>query len=53
MRTLMHDARLRRVPVLWVRFEDLVREPEAELQNVMKFMLGEKDLEGTNAERRI
>ena len=27
--------------------------PEPELYNLMRFMLGTRDLEGTNAERRI
>lgn len=49
----MRDAALRKVPTLWVRFEDLVMDPEPHLYDLMRFMLGEKDLSGTNAERRI
>ena len=49
----MKDARARKVPVLFVRFEDLVSRPEPELYKMMKFILGERDLTGTNAERRI
>jgi len=49
----MHDARLRNVPTLWVRFEDLVNDPEPQLMNIMRFMIGEKDISGTNAERRV
>ena len=51
--TFMKDARERKVPVLFVRFEDLVSNPEPELYKMMKFILGERDLTGTNAERRI
>ena len=49
----MKEAKFREIPVLFVRFEDLVMNPEPELQNIMKFMIGESDLTGTNAERRI
>ena len=49
----LNDARSRQVPVLFVRFEDLVTNPEPELYRMMKFLLGEMDLSGTNAERRI
>lgn len=49
----MHDSRMRKVPTLFVRFEDLITKPEPELHNLMKFMIGEADLKGTNAERRI
>ena len=52
-RTQMHDARLRNVPTLWIRFEDLVNDPEPQLMNIMRFMIGEKDISGTNAERRV
>lgn len=51
--TVMRDANLRKVPVLWIRYEDLVEDPKPHLYNVMRFMLNEKDLAGTNAERRI
>ena len=49
----MRDAREKSAPVLFVRFEDLVSNPEPELYRMMKFLLGETDLTGTNAERRI
>ena len=49
----MHDAKFREVPTLFVRFEDLVSNPEPELANIMRFLTHLKDLEGTNAERRI
>lgn len=49
----MDDAKFRRVPVLFIRFEDLVMDPKPELYNMMRFLLGTKDLTGTNAERRI
>ena len=53
MKTMMEDARFHRVPMLFLRFEDLVMNPEPELYNLMRFLLGVKDLTGTNAERRI
>ena len=49
----MKDAKFRDVPMLFVRFEDLVDNPEPELYNMMSFLLGKRDLTGTNAERRI
>lgn len=51
--TLMKDAKLRRVPTLFIRFEDLILDPKPELENLCKFLLGERSLEGTNAERRV
>ena len=53
MQFTMREARLRRVPTLFLRFEDLVANPEPELRSIMSFLLGVKDLSGTNAERRI
>ena len=53
MAATMNEARLKRIPVLFLRFEDLVMNPAPELYNMMKFMIGESDLTGTNAERRI
>ena len=50
---MMDDAKFRRVPTLFIRFEDLVMNPEPELYNMMSFLLGKRDLTGTNAERRI
>ena len=52
-KTYMVDAERKDVPVLFLRFEDLVMNPEPELYKMMQFMLGIKDLTGTNAERRI
>ena len=49
----MDDAKLRKVPILWVRFEDLIIDPEPHLHNLMRFMLSEKDISGTNAEERV
>lgn len=53
MMTLMRDAKRYNVPILFIRFEDLVMNPEPELHNVMKFLLGISDLTDTNALRRI
>jgi len=51
--TYLDDARFRRAPILFVRFEDLVVNPEPELMKIMSFLLNEKDLEGSNAQRRV
>ena len=53
MMQMMKDSRHRDVPMLFIRFEDLVMNPEPELYNLMRFLLGIRDLTGTNAERRI
>jgi len=34
------DAKFRDVPMMFIRFEDLVMNPEPELYNIMRFMLG-------------
>lgn len=49
----MQDTKLRCVPSLFTRFEDLVRDPKPELENMMKFFCNLSDLEGTNAQRRV
>ena len=49
----LRDMKKREVPILFVRFEDLLMDPEPELRNIMRFILGMKDITGTNAERRI
>lgn len=49
----MDDAKYRKVPLIFVRFEDLVMDPEPELTRIMQFMLGVDDISGTNAERRV
>ena len=53
MQCMMKDSRFRDCPMLFVRFEDLVMDPEPQLYDIMKFLLGVRDLSGTNAERRI
>jgi len=40
-------------PLYIVRYEDLVTSPKDTLMNLMSFLLEEKDLNGTNVERRI
>ena len=49
----MRDAKKRDAPILFVRFEDLVMNPEPELLKMMQFILGVTDLKDTNAERRV
>jgi hypothetical protein len=41
------------IPVHYLRFEDLVRDPKEALTGLFKFMLGVESLEGTVAEQRI
>lgn len=52
-RTLMNDAKVKNLPVLFVRFEDLVANPEPQLREIMMFLNNMTDLTGTNAERRV
>jgi len=52
-KVIMQDTKLRCVPSLFTRFEDLVRDPQPELENMMKFFCNLSDLEGTNAQRRV
>lgn len=40
-------------PLYIVRYEDLVLEPKDTLMGLFAFLLGVRDLSGTNAERRI
>lgn len=40
-------------PVYWFRFEDILSQPEEELRNLFKFILGIEEIEGTVAEQRI
>ena len=50
----MTDCSSKRVNALYiVRYEDLVLEPKATMMGLFAFLLGERDLTGTNAERRI
>ena len=43
----------KRNPLYIVRYEDLVSQPKESLMGLFGFILGVKDLTGTNAERRI
>jgi len=52
-KVVLHDARKRDVPTIFVRYEDLCNEPEVQLKNIMKYITGLNDLAGTNAERRV
>ena len=40
-------------PLYMVRYEDLVLAPKETMMGLFSFLLGEKDIIGTNAERRI
>ena len=52
-RTLLRDAKMKSLPVLFTRFEDLTQNPKEELENIMTFLCNRKDIKGTNAERRV
>lgn len=41
------------MPTIFVRYEDLCESTEDQYRNIMKYVCGMTDLEGTNAERRI
>ena len=43
-RTLMLDAKLKRLPVLYLRFEDMVDDPQPSLCDIMKFALNVTDI---------
>jgi hypothetical protein len=46
---LRHCNKENRNPIYIVRYEDLVSNPAAELQGIMKYLLDLDDLSGTNA----
>lgn len=52
-KVVLHDARKREVPTIFVRYEDLCNGPEEQLRNIMRYVIGLDNLQGTNAERRI
>ena len=52
-RAMMREAKHREAPILFIRYEDLLVDPEPEVRAMMSFLLGERDLEGTIAERRL
>jgi phenylpyruvate tautomerase PptA (4-oxalocrotonate tautomerase family) len=43
----------KRIPIHFVRYEDLYDNPREELIKIFKFMLDLDDLEGTNCLKRI
>ena len=51
--SLLADARSSKVPFYFVRFEDLISNPQPILEDLMKLLLSLDSLEGTNAQRRI
>ena len=46
---MLRDAKMKSAPVLFTRFEDLVQNPQEELENIMKFLCNTKDIKGKNA----
>ena len=49
----MTDAKLRRVPAIFIRFEDLVNDPKPQLETMMMFFCNMSTIEGTNAQRKV
>ena len=49
----MEKVRAAKVPVYFFRFEDLLIQPEVILKDMFKFVLAEKDIDGTIIEQRI
>ena len=49
----VEEQRDRNIPVLWVRFEDLVDSPRESLCDLSRFFLNIEDIKGTNAERNV
>ena len=52
-KVILFEHRKRVVPMVFVRFEDLVNDPEPQYEDMMRFFLGITNIKGTNAERRI
>ena len=50
---IRHCTQENRQPLYIVRYEDLVSQPKDTLMGLMSFLLEQKDLTGTNIERRI
>lgn len=51
---IMNDCHnTKKNPLYFVRYEDLVLKPKETLMGLFAFILSEKDLTDTNAERRI
>jgi hypothetical protein len=46
-------AEEKKLPVLFLRFEDLITNPEAELKKIFPFILRMNSIEGTVVETRI
>lgn len=46
-------AESKKLPVIFVRFEDLLNDLENQLQMIFKFLLGMDSVEGTVIEQRI
>ena len=50
---LIKEAKEKKVPICYLRYEDLVDRPEASLQEAFRFLLATESIEGKNIERRI
>lgn len=50
---VLHDARMHMVPTIFVRYEDLVEEPEHDLSQIICFLTRLRNTTGTNAERQV
>lgn len=51
--TYIEEARSKKCPILFVRFEDLILNTKPQLENVARFIFKMADVAGTNVQRRI
>jgi hypothetical protein len=49
----MEKVKQSKVPIYFFRFEDLLLNPEPILKDIFKFILAERDIDGTVIEKRI
>ena len=50
---ILIEAREKKIPIYFLRYEDLTDDPLPNLIEAFKFILGVDSIEGTNVERRI
>jgi len=49
----MEKVKTSKIPIYFFRFEDLLIQPEIVLKDMFRFVLAEKDIDGTIIEKRI
>jgi hypothetical protein len=50
---MIDEAKEKKVPLLFIRYEDLVTSPGETLTDIFKFILGVDSLEGSVIQKRI